>query len=246
MGRCSVQIDPEVSPIHHMGVDALLVESSVPLKGESPILRFYSWPKNGAMTLGRFLKTEELLETSFCKVNNIEFSVRPTGGGLLLHNCEDVSFSLFLPQGHPVISSVPSENYIRLHKVIYDAIEKISDNRLKRTEVYPSLSILPERPMYCMASHTPYDIVMNGKKIGGSACRITKKGLLFQASLFMRPCNWAFFQPCLKNGEKALREMRAVSTSIDELIGIQKRDLPFPSREACISALSVFFQTAIT
>lgn len=193
-----------------MSSDRRLVEEE---GADFPILRFFSWPLNGAITLGRFLDQKALVHDS----SSIEVSVRPTGGGLLLHQPSDLSFSLFLPNGHRAISQVPKQNYNHIHNWIYRAISHVSSGVLVPQYIHEETT-LDFRPMYCMASYTPYDIVMKNKKIGGSACRSTKLGLLFQATLFLEPIDHIHFLSALKNGQEAIYKMQQVSISVEELL----------------------------
>ncbi len=209
-------IDSVQSAEHHMRVDQEIIEGSRCV--EEPLLRFYSWDRGGSITLGRFLLPHELIISSYCEEHAICYAMRPTGGGLLCHSTSDLSFSLFIPRSTGPIFQSPQENYIKIQAQIYQALSKVTENRLEHIPYYGKELPPVARPIYCMASCTAYDIVMNGRKIGGSACRITKKGLLFQASLFLYRCNWSYFLPALCNGVVATEEMKKTSTSIEEVL----------------------------
>ncbi len=215
MKALQIIIDTKTCAKAHMQEDFDLVEGGAFIP-DGPTLRFYSWAQNGAITLGRFLARDALVCEDVCQERGVDIALRPTGGGLLLHTPSDISFTLFLPSYHPAISKNPKDNYSSIHKYIYRAFEKISSKRIEH-EVVES-TITSERPIYCMASYTPYDIVLNGRKIGGSACRITKKGLLFQASIFIEPSPWSHFKPCLQNGDEAIFAMQATSSSMYDIL----------------------------
>ncbi len=208
-------IDTTPSALHHMEVDKDAVENltAPPL---FPFLRFYTWPRTGAITLGRFLQKDKLLNEDECVRREISIAMRPTGGGLLIHGPFDCAFSLLLPAGHPLITADIKENYRRIHAMIEKALKKsMGYEVLEESDGLNIAEDLLRLEAYCMASKTQYDILLHGVKVGGSACRITKRGLLFQASIFIDEPAWDLFLPVLHNGEEAIEEMKNGSSYLN-------------------------------
>lgn len=141
----------------------------------SSILHLYDWPSCKTVTFGHFIKAEEYID--FKKLKELEFqlSKRPTGGGITFH-FEDFAYSLILPSSHPKISSNTLNNYRFINQNILKAIQGIFSNPSTHLLESENTSSHP----FCMAKPTAFDLIFEGKKMGGSAQRKSKNGLLHQ------------------------------------------------------------------
>ena len=101
---------------------------------------------------------------------------RPTGGGLVPHDC-DWTYSLVFPPGHSWYALKAVESYERVHVWIRDAFQKIGVT----TELSPCCK--KEIPGQCFIGAEKSDVLWHGRKIAGAAQRRTKSGLLIQGSV---------------------------------------------------------------
>ena len=182
----------------HMEIDRTLVEKGA----ASPRLRIYEWAKP-AITAGLFSEPERFLHLDRCLSGIV---LRPTGGGILFHQA-DIVCAVFLPMAQ-VVGDVCRAVNSRLLAAVSPFLPPIGPS--------PALPAGPTH--FCMAHPSAADLLWNGKKIGGCAFRKTRRGILQQASLFLREPDWSLIAPCVRR-EEDLRAMKEASISIEELAG---------------------------
>lgn len=173
--------DGPKDPFDNMEADQRALENV----GSEPILRFYEW-SGPSVTYGYFVDPWEFFDPEGVKKMGLSLARRPTGGGIIFH-LEDLSFSLVLPATHPFYALNPLQSYQQINTLILKAIQK----SVPCVIVEPALCQNTPRGGFCMAHPTRYDILLGNKKVGGSAQRKTKKGLLHQVSLCLQlpdPC----------------------------------------------------------
>jgi lipoate-protein ligase A len=154
-----------LSAKENMQIDELLVNN---FEG-SPTFRLYSWKKD-SFSIGRFQKIEDIKNHHELGSN---WAKRITGGGVLLHGC-DISYSLVLPVSYFGNKSV-KESYEFICSFILDFYKNLNLHVEFAKDTDVNLSKSP----FCQVGFEPYDIIVNGRKIGGNAQRRTKE-LIFQ------------------------------------------------------------------
>src|SRR5688572_17048998 len=101
----------------NMALDEALLISIADLGG--PLLRFYSWTEPAA-TFGYSQKFSEVESQTRLR----PLIRRPTGGGIVPHDC-DWTYSVIFPPQHFWYSLKALESYRRLHEWIRCAFEKL-------------------------------------------------------------------------------------------------------------------------
>ena len=99
----------------NMDLDATLLEEL-----EEPLLHFYDW-EGEAATHGYFIQPEKFLNLKRVKAHKLSLARRPTGGGIVFHNC-DLAFSVLIPATHPSFSTNPLDNYAFINRRVVEAI----------------------------------------------------------------------------------------------------------------------------
>lgn len=158
------------SPQWNMDVDAAALQD-VP----EPLLRFYEWESPSA-TYGYFVDPWEFLDPMGVEKAGLCLARRPTGGGIIFHGT-DLAFSFILPPSHPFYALNSLHSYHAINRRVLAAIYKAGP-LLELSNIYSC-----SRGGFCMAKPTKYDLLLDGKKVGGAAQRKTKYGLLHQTSL---------------------------------------------------------------
>lgn len=158
----------------NMAIDRELLETLT-----EPTLHLYDWA-HPAITHGHFTQPHDFLDV--VEANRLGYHIvkRPTGGGLIFHTA-DYAFSVLIPSSHPKFSENTLENYNLINTAVAEVIRVFTKNTLN-----PSFEPCPntqEKPSFCMAKPTCYDLVIEGKKVAGAAQRKTKKGFLHQGSI---------------------------------------------------------------
>lgn len=150
---------------------------------DMPILHLYRW--DNVISLGRFSVIEKSIDIEQLKKNHIGCVRRISGGGILMHG-SDLSYSLILPR-HACKEGVKA-NYRYLCAFLLHLYEKLG---LKACFVQ-ELGLERKHSNICLAGHEPYDITIEGKKIGGNAQRYTRNVIFQHGSIPMRLNETAF------------------------------------------------------
>ncbi len=197
------------SAAFQMEQDALLLEGV-----ERAVLRFFEFTR-GAITYGYFIDP-----TKWLKEPVTNSARRPSGGGLIFHGT-DLSFTIALPIEHPLVQKPALERYHAINSQVALAIESLlpkASCTLLDVEVSDGIDEL------CMANPTVYDIMYNGKKVGGSSQRKTKRAFIHQCSLFISPPCWNEISEKLLEPERVLPLFKAHTGSLllDEVEGFRE------------------------
>jgi len=155
----------------NMALDEALLLSSA-ASGET-ILRLYRW-EPASVSLGYFQNWQTAVELETCKKFNVDLVRRPTGGRAILHDAE-LTYSLVMPTGGaPLLDSFKKINQGFLEGLKLLNIQAELVPRTK-TPKGPQAGKMP----VCFASPSSYELLVNGKKLLGSA-QMRKEGTLLQ------------------------------------------------------------------
>ncbi|MDR3146538.1 MAG: lipoate--protein ligase family protein [Treponema sp.] len=96
------------SCFYNMALDEALLESVS--RGRSlPVLRFYGWEPR-AVSVGYFQVLEAEVNLEACKSRGIDVIRRITGGGAVFHQAE-LTYSIIMPDSHPLAGDSIRESY---------------------------------------------------------------------------------------------------------------------------------------
>lgn len=164
-----------------------------------PILHLYEWD-SPCLTYGYFTDPLKYLKEEGLKKHGLCTARRPTGGGIIFH-VTDFAFSLLVPAAYPYFSLNTLENYAYINQLIIQTISPLIDQNAEPELLKKNDSISKEKPSFCMAQPTQYDIVVQEKKLGGAAQRRTKQGYLHQGSLSLALPDLELLQDVLKDSQ---------------------------------------------
>jgi len=145
-------------------------------QNDTPILRLYHWEKS--FTLGIGQKVEEYSNRLEYKEYNNNYAKRITGGGVLFHG-HDLSYSLILSPLDVGGLSV-KESYEKICSFLLNFYKKLG---LNAKYVKDDNSLTLSKSQFCQVGFEAYDIVIDGKKIGGNAQRRTKNFIFQHGSI---------------------------------------------------------------
>lgn len=179
----------------HMDIDQKLLQDISNIG--HPILRFYDWDGPSA-TYGYFIDPMKHLDSKGIEKLGLKLGRRPTGGGLVFH-LTDLAFSVLIPACHPAYSTNTLQNYAFINEHVARAIINFKKGI--------SITFLPEEKKaedaacqyFCMAKPTIYDVMVDGKKVGGAAQRRTREGFLHQGTISIALPDEAFLNAVLRN-----------------------------------------------
>jgi lipoate-protein ligase A len=189
----------------NMAVDEALLACFDPEKSR-PLLRIYGW-EPPALSIGRFQKACVVLDQERCAQARVPAVRRITGGGVIYHAGE-ITYSLVCAPRHVPPAASIRESFRVLTSFLIRFYEKLGLDARYAVEHFPAGTMLGERTDFCFAGKESYDIMIDGKKIGGNAQRRMKDVIFQHGSIPV--VNHAAF------GAKFLREPPA---GIDESAG---------------------------
>lgn len=195
MFRC---IDTNTNDAYfNMAVDECILDE-VSQGRSNPVLRFYGWSPPG-ISLGYFQKVRKSVDVNFCKENNISIVRRLTGGRTVLH-ADELTYSIIIPESHCLANGSVTNSYKNISVGILEGLKKIGIP----AEISSGTS-KESNSSACFEATSKYEIVINGKKIVGSA-QTRKKGCLLQHGSIVISLDLEFFSKmlCLTDSQRNL------------------------------------------
>ncbi|WP_232699620.1 lipoate--protein ligase family protein [Brevibacillus daliensis] len=169
---------PPMPPEMNMAIDeAILAAHS---KGQvPPTVRFYTW-QPATLSIGYFQKMEKEIDVEAVKKKGIGLVRRATGGRAVLHDAE-LTYSVIVSEDHPLMPKTVTEAYKVISMGLLHGFQKLG---LAAEMV--SLASEEEKAKYsspgssaCFDSPSWYELVVEGKKVAGSA-QTRQKGVILQ------------------------------------------------------------------
>ncbi|MGJ7912103.1 lipoate--protein ligase family protein [Neobacillus sp. LXY-1] len=166
------------APSFNMAMDEALLdwhsEGKIP-----PVIRFYGW-NPPTLSVGYFQKVEKEIDMEAVKAHQLGFVRRPTGGRGVLHEHE-LTYSVIVSEDHPempktvteayrVISEGILKGFLHLGMDAYFAVPKTAEERD---------ALKNPRSAVCFDAPSWYELVVEGRKVAGSA-QTRQKGVILQ------------------------------------------------------------------
>jgi lipoyl(octanoyl) transferase len=167
-----------MSPAMNMAVDEAILqlhsEGKVP-----PTVRFYTW-NPATLSIGYFQKVAKEINMEALRERGLGFVRRPTGGRAVLHD-QELTYSVVISESHPKMPSSVTEAYKVISMGLLHGFQ-----RLGLHAEMVSLATEEEKEKYsspgssaCFDSPSWYELVVEGKKVAGSA-QTRQKGVILQ------------------------------------------------------------------
>ncbi|WP_029099440.1 lipoate--protein ligase family protein [Brevibacillus thermoruber] len=165
-------------PAMNMAVDEAILqlhsEGKVP-----PTVRFYTW-NPATLSIGYFQKAAKEINLEALRERGLGFVRRPTGGRAVLHD-QELTYSVVVSESHPKMPSSVTEAYKVISMGLLHGFQRLG----LRAEMV-SLATEEEKEKYsspgssaCFDSPSWYELVVEGKKVAGSA-QTRQKGVILQ------------------------------------------------------------------
>jgi lipoate-protein ligase A len=144
-----------------------------------PIVRFYEW-NPATLSIGYFQNVKKEINMEEVKKHNLGFVRRPTGGRGVLHEHE-LTYSIIVSEDYPNMPATVTEAYrvlsegllIGFQKLGLDAYFSVPDTDEKKSDLKNPKSAV------CFDAPSWYELVVEGKKVAGSA-QTRQKGVILQ------------------------------------------------------------------
>ena len=173
-------IDGTLDGAANMAVDAALLGEVERFPGARTVVRFYAW-RRPTVSLGRNQKVENAVDVDYCRVSGIDIVHRPTGGRAVLHD-DELTYSVISNDSFYFGDTIYG-NYRRVSEALclgYNdlGIPAILSPDTRKPDVLDN-GIDPP----CFLSPSRYELMVDGRKIVGSAQRRVRRSFLQHGSM---------------------------------------------------------------
>lgn len=222
-------ITPDRDGAYNMALDHAILEQ-VGAGNLPPTLRLFSW-NPPCLSLGQAQPATDI-DLERIRARGWTVVRRPTGGRAILHT-DEITYSVALPEGHPLVQGDIVTSYRRLSAALLGALERLglaaqADRRAARA---PANSKGP----VCFEVPSDYEITAGGRKLLGSAQVRKFGGVLQHGSLplwgdIARICDALAF-PTEAAREAARLRVRQRATTLESVLG---RAIPWEEAAAAL------------
>ncbi|MGB7630634.1 MAG: lipoate--protein ligase family protein, partial [Candidatus Deferrimicrobium sp.] len=164
----------------NMAIDEALLDNFDPGKS-TPVLRLYGWSPP-ALSLGRFQDAGEVLDLDRCRADGVSVVQRITGGGVIYH-AEELTYAIVCAPHHLPGETTIKESYRFLTGFLLSFYRELGLPAAYAAEVPEDTSRLGKRTPFCFAGRESYDILIDGRKIGGNAQRRLRRAVFQHGSI---------------------------------------------------------------
>ncbi|WP_339146828.1 MULTISPECIES: biotin/lipoate A/B protein ligase family protein [unclassified Sutcliffiella] len=166
------------SPAFNMALDEALLEwhseGKIP-----PTIRFYGW-NPPTLSVGYFQKAEKEINMERVRELGLGFVRRPTGGRGVLHD-KELTYSVIVSEEHPEMPQTVTEAYRVISEGILEGFKALGLDAyfaIPRTEEEKQ-GLKNPRSSVCFDAPSWYELVVEGRKVAGSA-QTRQKGVILQ------------------------------------------------------------------
>lgn len=152
----------------NMAVDEAVLRSYV--QGViPPTLRIYGW-QPPSLSIGYFQDPVRELDLAECKKRSIGFVRRITAGGIVFH-AEELTYSMVCSHQHLRSGRSIENSFKRICSFIIRAYQALGLEAGFAIDQAEGIKNLGGKTAFCFSGREKYDILINGRKIGGNAQR---------------------------------------------------------------------------
>ena len=166
------------SPSYNMALDEALLEWHS--RGEiGPVLRFYEW-NPATLSIGYFQSVEKEIDLEAVEKHGLGFVRRPTGGRGVLHEHE-LTYSVIVTEEYPGMPETVTEAYRVISGGLLEGFRNLglkADFSVPDTKEQ-SDNLKKPKSAVCFDAPSWYELVVEGKKVAGSA-QTRQKGVILQ------------------------------------------------------------------
>jgi lipoate-protein ligase A len=166
------------SPAYNMAVDEAVLtmhsEGKVP-----PTLRFYGW-NPATLSIGYFQKADEEVNFAELEAQGLGFVRRPTGGRAVLHD-QELTYSMIVSEDYPGMPRSVTEAYRVLSEGLLHGFRRLGlqAEMVSLASEDDKLKYAAAGSAACFDSPSWYELVVEGRKVAGSA-QVRQKGVVLQ------------------------------------------------------------------
>ena len=165
-------------PYYNMAMDEALL--NFVSRGEiDPVIRFYTW-NPATLSIGYFQRLQKEIDIDKVKEKGFGLVRRQTGGRGVLHD-KELTYSVIVPESHPNMPSTVTEAYRVISQGLLEGFKNLGFNTYFAVPKTPEVrqKLKQPRSSVCFDAPSWYELVVEGRKIAGSA-QTRQKGVILQ------------------------------------------------------------------
>jgi lipoate-protein ligase A len=136
-------------------------------------VRVYHWPESAGITLPENRHLPDLLSL-------FDYSVRPTGGGIVFHCPMDVLFTVIVPLNHSDFPKRLKDKLLRVSEGVLNALRSLD----LPVQLVSSESA-GKNLAFCQSYFSPYELYLEGAKICGLTLKKHRTHCIFQGIIHL-------------------------------------------------------------
>ena len=207
-------VDGALDGRSNMAIDAALLDEVDSSSETKTIVRFYQWHQP-TISLGRNQKIEKAVDVEYCTANGIDIVYRPTGGRAVLHD-DELTYAV-ISNDSSCFGDTIYGNYKRVSEALCLGYKNLGVAAILAPDTRkPDISENDGVPP-CFLSPSRYELLVDGRKIVGSAQRRVRSSFLQHGSMPIT-CDYETlaFATRLPDGHMLRREMAGAADFLAE------------------------------
>ncbi len=207
-------IDGAADGAANMATDAALLDEVEASSAPLTIVRFYGW-KQPTISLGRNQQIEKAIDLRYCQTNGIDVVHRPTGGRAVLHD-DELTYAV-ISNDTSAFGNTIYGNYKRVSEALCRGYNRLGVPAVLAPDTRKADSMADGGDPPCFVSPSRYELMVEGRKIAGSAQRRVRRSFLQHGSMPIT-CNREMLARATRMPDTALleREMAGLAEFLPE------------------------------
>jgi len=224
----------ENSPAYNMSLDEKLMEWHRN-KELPPLIRFYGWAP-ATLSVGYFQQIEKEIDLKAVNSYKLGFVRRATGGRGVLHD-DELTYSVIVSEDHPAMPETVTEAYRVISEGLLEGFRNLglqAEFSIPRS-FEEKESLKNPRSSVCFDAPSWYELVVEGRKVAGSA-QTRQKGIILQhGSIILSIDEEKLFNLFVFPNEKVRRRMQqgfhkkavAINDILDKAVSLDQVKVAF-------------------
>jgi lipoate-protein ligase A len=173
-------IDPALNGSRNMAIDAALLEEVGASDHPRTIVRFYGW-SSPTISLGRNQQVDKAVDPVYCRATGIDIVHRPTGGRAVLHD-DELTYAVISNDSEKFGDTIYG-NYKRVSEALCLGYKRLGVPAVLAPDTRKPSAFGDNADPPCFLSTSRYELMVEGRKIVGSAQRRIRGSFLQHGSM---------------------------------------------------------------
>lgn len=173
-------IDGPLEGSRNMAIDAALLDEVDASETPLTIVRFYTWTVP-TLSLGKHQKIERAVDLEYCEANGVDVVHRPTGGRAVLHD-DELTYAVISNDADAFGDTIYG-NYKRVSEALCLGYNRLGVPAVLAPDTRKPAPMAHDGDPPCFMSPSRYELMVDGRKIAGSAQRRVRRSFLQHGSM---------------------------------------------------------------